>query len=75
MRERAYMLRKKEMQDWNRILDRIIKRILMLPITTPREIIYMETGLLDIENTIKKNRINFLNKMEKKKGLNSKEKY
>ena len=31
----------------------------MTPKTTPREALYIETGLLDIENTINKNRINY----------------
>ena len=29
----------------NNIMDRILKRVLKVPITTPRESIYMETGL------------------------------
>ena len=49
---------KKEMEDINRLMDKIIKRILMTPPTTPREALYMETGLLDNEYTIAKNRVN-----------------
>ncbi len=30
----------------------------MIPLPTPRELLYIETGLLDIESTIKKNKIN-----------------
>ena len=41
----------------NMIMDNIIKRILKLPKTTPREALYIETGLLDPETIIKKNRI------------------
>ena len=41
----------------NQILDRILKRILKVPMTTPREALYLETGLLDPESIIKKNRI------------------
>ena len=41
----------------NQILDNILKRILKVPITTPREALYIETGLLDPESVIKKNRI------------------
>ncbi len=33
--------------------------------TIPRELIYIETGLLDIETTIKTNRINYANSMTK----------
>ncbi len=49
---------KKEMTEMNKIVDNIIKRILMTPVTTPRETLYIETGLLDIQHTIMKNRIN-----------------
>ena len=41
----------------NKILDGILKRILKVPVTTPREALYIETGLLDVEAIIKKNRI------------------
>ena len=41
----------------NQIMDNILKRILRVPKTTPREALYMETGLLDPETIIKKNRI------------------
>ena len=49
---------KKETSEMNRILDNIIKRILMTPVTTPREALYIETGLLDVQHTVMKNRIN-----------------
>ena len=52
-------INKKETKQINQILDGMIKRILMIPKTTPREALYVETGLLDIENTIIKNRINY----------------
>ena len=57
---------KGEVKKLNSILDAIIKRILMCPVTTPREIVYGETGLLDIEHTIIKNRLTYANKMGKK---------
>ena len=41
----------------NRIMDNIIKRILMVPQSTPREALYIETGLLDPEAERVKNRI------------------
>ena len=41
----------------NQIMDGILKRILKTPISTPREALYIETGLLDPESIIKKNRI------------------
>ncbi len=37
----------------NRILDNIIKRTLQTPTSTPREALYMETGLIDIEHQSK----------------------
>ena len=40
---------KDQMKKINRILDSIIKRILMTPTSTPRENLYIETGLLDPE--------------------------
>ena len=41
----------------NTIMDKILKRVLKVPITTPREALYFETSLLDAESIIKKNRI------------------
>ena len=49
---------KKENKDINNILDNILRRILMVPRTTPREVLYIETGIMDIEQLYKKNRIN-----------------
>ena len=43
----------------NRILDNIIKRILNLPQSTPRECLYYELGTLDIEHRIITKRINY----------------
>ena len=56
---------KKENKDINNILDNILKRILMVPRTTPREVLYIETGMMDIEHICKKNRVN----MEKRLNL------
>ena len=39
-------------------MDNILKRILKVPPGTPREALYIETGLLDPSTIIKKNRIN-----------------
>jgi hypothetical protein len=58
-------LNKTEIKALNSILDTILKRILKLPITTPREPIYWETGIMDIEHTIRKNAINFSNRYKK----------
>ena len=42
---------------FNQILDNILKRILMVPTPTPREALYIETGLLYVETLNDKNRI------------------
>ena len=39
------------------MLDNIIKRVLMVPQSTPREVLYIESGLLDARTIINKNRI------------------
>ena len=51
---------KAEMKKLNKILDRIIKRILMTPEATPREALYIETGLLDVETMIDIKRLNMM---------------
>ena len=57
---------KKEMKKWNQILDDILKRILILPVTTPREILYLETGLLDrTYNNKKQNKPNIKNRRKR----------
>ena len=48
---------KTETKAINSLMDNIIKRILITPSTTPREVLYMETGLLDPETISKKQRI------------------
>ena len=48
---------KTEQEKINRIMDNIIKRILMVPQSTPREALYIETGLLDPEAIRLKNRV------------------
>ena len=46
-----------ERKELNQMLDSTIKRILMVPTSTPREALYIETGLLDIETIDDENRI------------------
>ena len=48
---------KTENEKINRIMDNILKRILMVPQSTPREALYIETGLLDPEAMRLKNRV------------------
>ena len=45
---------KNEKTEQNRILDKIIKRILLVPTSTPREALYIETGIMDIGHTTMK---------------------
>ena len=40
----------------------------MTPTSTPRDAIYEETGILDVEHTIKKNRINMFMRLEETKN-------
>lgn len=55
---------KKENEKINRLMDNILKRILMVPQTTPREALYIETGLLDPEAIRMKNRINMEHRLK-----------
>ena len=48
---------KTENEKTNRIMDNILKRILMVPQSTPREALYIETGLLDPEAIRLKSRV------------------
>ena len=48
---------KTENEKINRITDNILKRILMVPQSIPREVLYIETGLLDPEAIRLKNRV------------------
>ena len=55
---------KTEMDSINRIMDSTIKRILKVPTSTPREALYIETGLLDPEAIIKRNRVLMENRLQ-----------
>ncbi len=59
---------KEEQTEINRILDNIIKRILMVPISTPREALYIETGIRDPESIMKQKRIAMRCRLEKTKN-------
>ena len=48
---------KTEILELNRILTNIIKRILMIPQSTPNEVLYMEAGILDVGTMIDRNKI------------------
>ncbi len=49
--------RKSDLKDIDQMQESIIKRILMTPVTTPREALYAETGLLDAEHIERKERL------------------
>ena len=44
----SWNLNKKEQKSLNRIQENIIRRVLMVPQSTPTDTLYIETGLLDI---------------------------
>ena len=54
---------KSQNEKLNRILDNIIKRLLRVPQTTPRESIYKELNILDIEHRIMEKRILYYKKL------------
>ena len=57
---------KQENKQHNDILDNILKRVLKAPRSTPREVLYMELGILDLESRRIKNRINMEHRINKK---------
>ena len=54
---------KSQNEKLNRILDNIIKRLLRVPQSTPRESIYKELNILDIEHRIMEKRILYYKKL------------
>ena len=55
---------KQEIKKLNQILDKILRRILMTPDSTPRQALYIETGMLDIETIIDKKRLNMMGRLK-----------
>ena len=51
---------KQELKNLNQALDKIIRRILMTPEATPRQALYIETGLTDIETTMDRKRLTMM---------------
>ena len=47
-----------------RIYDNLIKQLLKVPVTTPRETLYIETGLLDISAQIRKRKLLYSKKLK-----------
>ena len=60
----TWQLNKGQTKEVNRIYDNIIRRILKVPPTTPREALYMETGLLDPETMEKKRKLGMKSRLE-----------
>ena len=60
--------KKQERKKLNQILDKILRRILMTPDSTPREGVYMETGLLDIETISDSKRLNMKARLNRDKS-------
>ena len=61
----TWNLKKKEEKEINQILDNVLKRILMVPTSTPREVLYIETGLIEPTHMALRNRINMLQRLKK----------
>ena len=57
---------KAENKKHNQILDNIIKRVLKVPKSTPRESLYIETGLTDLSTRRIQNRLNMEHRVNKK---------
>ena len=58
-----------ETKKLNQILDKIIRRILMTPESTPREALYIKSGLLDIETIAESKRLNMKARLNRDKSL------
>ena len=61
----SWNINKKEQKSLNRIQENIIRRILMVPQSTPTDTLYIETGLLDISTITTKNRLNMEKRIQK----------
>ena len=59
---------KQETKKLNQLLDKILRRILMTPDATPREALYIETGLLDIATTANSKRLNMKARLNREKS-------
>ena len=59
---------KQETKKLNQLLDKIIRRILMTPDSTPREALHIESGLLDIETIAETKRLNMKARLNRDKS-------
>ena len=64
----TWHLKKQESKKLNQILDKILRRVLMTPDATPREALYIETGLLDIETVSESKRLNMKARLNRDKS-------
>ena len=64
----TWHITKQEKKKLNQIMDKILRRILMTPNATPREALYIETGLLDIETTADSKRLNMKARLNREKS-------
>ena len=64
----TWHLNKKESKKINQILDKVLRRILMTPDATPREAIYIETGLLDVATIAESKRLNMKARLNRDKS-------
>ena len=64
----TWHLNKGEKKKVNNMLDKIIRRILMTPEGTPREALYIETGLLDIGTIADSKRLNMKARLNRDKS-------
>ena len=62
----TWPIKKSELIEIEKIQEHLIKRFLMTPYQTPSEAIYYETGLMNIENLIYRNRILMKERLGKK---------
>lgn len=61
----AWKNNSKSVNKLNKILDDILKRILNVPLSTPREALYLDTNLLDIATIIDKKKLNMYYKIKR----------
>ena len=64
----TWTITKKETEQLQKILDNVIRRILLTPPTTPREILQLETGIWDIESMIHEKQLMYYHKITKAKN-------
>ena len=63
----AINLRQTDYKELNKIWESMVKRILKTPISTPTESLYIETGLIDVQTTIERNRLRMASRLLKNK--------